>query len=51
MAFSALSSAHPLAYPAKGDTPLKNSRDWLYFGIIAAFAVLLAIGVLINTPR
>jgi hypothetical protein len=30
---------------------LKNRRDWLYFGIIAGFAVLLAFGVLINTPR
>jgi hypothetical protein len=30
---------------------VKNKRDWLYFGIIAGFAILLAIGVLINSPR
>jgi hypothetical protein len=45
---------HGLLTPSlqcEGDTPLKNRRDWLYFGIIAGFAVLLAFGVLINTPR
>jgi hypothetical protein len=30
---------------------MKNRRDWLYLGIIAGFAVLLALGVIINTPR
>jgi hypothetical protein len=33
------------------ETVIRGKRDLLYMGIIVGFAVLLAVGVLINTPR